>query len=442
MAGTAAAPGARDVRSALLPLVSGQLLAGTAQWARLLGVLDYASYTLHVGAFAIGVAGLAWGAPPAVSGSLVGRLIDARGPRWVAALGGVCCVAVSLGLALSPSWNALLGLLVLVGISGALIRPAIDAMPSWLPEQIDHGTSSVWLGFGNSAPIVLGPLAAAGILAVGGTADVFLATAAMYAAALLVLVRTRARRRPTARAAQPGQVAAAQPVRRVPAARLVLGISLIVWISYGCFSVLEILYVRDVLRSPMSVFILLQVLFAVGALVTNLALSRCPSLLGRRGALVAALLLTGLAEMLYVISDRLFIAACGVTLWGVGAAVFSPVCRVRLLNAIPAERHGAAMASWRQGQAVGSVLPPLAAGSVAQLIGVQLTMISAAGMVVITSVWAWLTPRLRAMRDPPAGNIPPTADGTSQDPNSTDHGRTGPVPPRRAGPTGSSPQAS
>jgi predicted MFS family arabinose efflux permease len=417
-----AAPDAQGVRSALLPLVSGQLLAGTAQWAMLLGVLDYASYTLHVGAFGIGVAGLAWGAPPAVSGSLVGRLIDARGPRRVAASGGVCGVAVSLGLMLTPSWNALLGLLVLAGMSRALFRPAIDAMPSWLPQQIDHGTSSVWLGFGNGAPIVLGPLAAAGIMAAGGTADVFLATAAMNAAALLVLVRTRARRRPTARAAQPGQPAAAQPVRRVPGARLVLSISLIVWISYGCFSVLEILYVRDVLRSPMSVFIALQVLFGVGLLITNLALSRCPSLLARRGALVAALLLTGLAEMLYVISDRFFIAACGVTLWGAGAAVFGPVCRVRLLNAIPAERHGAAMAAWRQGQAVGNVLPPLAAGSVAQLIGVQLTMISAAGMVVITGVWAWLTPRLRAMRHPPGGNIPPTADGTSEDPGSTDHG--------------------
>ncbi len=402
MAGTGA-PGAQGARSALLPLVSGQLLAGVAQWAMLLGVLDYASYILHVGAFRISVAGLAWGAPPAVSGSLVGRLIDARGPRGVAASAGVCGVAVSLGLALLPSWNALLGLLALAGMSRALIRPAIDAMPSWLPHQIDHGTSSVWLGFGNSAPIVLGPLAAAGIMAVGGPADVFIATAAMYAAALLVLARTRARRRPAASAAQPGQPAAAQPVRRVPAARLVLSISLIVWISYGSFSVLEILYVRDVLRSSMWIFVVLQVLFGVGLLITNLALSRCPSLLGRRGALVAAVLLTGLAEMLYVISNRFFIAACGVTLWGAATAVFGPVCRVRLLNATPAERHGAAMAAWRQGQAVGNVLPPLAAGSVAQLIGIQLTLISAAGMVVVTGIWAWLTPRLRAGRYPPGG---------------------------------------
>lgn len=393
-AGTAA-PGTRpDVRSTLLPLVSGQLLAGTAQWAMLLGVLDYASYTLHVGAFRIGVAGLAWGAPPAVSGALVGRLIDARGPRLVAASAGVCGVAVSLGLALSPNWDVLLGLLVLVGMSGALIRPAIDAMPSWLPQQIDHGTSSVWLTFGSTAPVVLGPLAAAGLLAVGGTADLFGATAAMYAAALLVLVRTRARQRPAATAAQPGQPAAVQPVWRIPAARSVLGVSLIAWISYGCFSVLEILYVRDVLRSPMWVFIVLQVLFAVGGLTTNLALSRRPGLLSRRGALVAAVLLTGFAEMLYVISNRFFIAACGVTLWGAATAVFSPVCRVRLLTAIPAERHGAAMAAWRQGQAVGSVLPPLVAGSIAQLIGIQLTLISAAVMVVITGVWAWLTPRL------------------------------------------------
>ncbi|HLX50137.1 MAG TPA: MFS transporter [Streptosporangiaceae bacterium] len=408
-AGTTA-PGAQSVRSTLLPLVSGQLLAGTAQWAMLLGVLDYASYTLHVGAFRIGLAGLAWGAPPAVSGSLVGRLIDGRGPRLVAASAGACGVAASLGLALSPSWNVLLGLLVLVGMSGALIRPAIDAMPSWLPQQIDHGTSSVWLTFGSSAPVVLGPLAAAGILAAGGTADLFGATAAMYAAALLVLVRTRARQRPAAAAAQPGQPGAVQPVRRIPAARSVLGISLIVWVSYGCFSVLEILYVRDVLRSPMWVFIVLQVLFAAGGLITNLALSRRPGLLGRHGALVAAVLLTGFAEMLYVISNRFFIAACGVTLWGAATAVFSPVCRVRLLNAIPAERHGAAMAAWRQGQAVGNVLPPLAAGGIAQLIGIQFTLISAAGMVVITGVWAWLA-RARGRALPPGDNRQPAAEG-------------------------------
>lgn len=394
--GTRGVPGAQGVRSALLPLVSGQLLAGVAQWAMLLGVLDYASYLLHVGAFQISVAGLAWGAPPALSGALVGRLIDARGPRLVAASAGACGVAVSLGMALLPGWDALLALLVLAGMSRALIRPAIDAMPSWLPQQIDHGTSSVWLGFGASAPIVFGPLAAAGLMAAGGPADVFLATAAMYAAAFLVVVRTRARRRPAARAAQPGAPAAAQPVRRLPGAGSVLGISLIAWISYGSFGVLEILYVRDVLRSPMWVFVVLQVFFGVGLLVTNLALSRFPSLLGRRGALVASVLLTGFAEMLYVISNRFFIAACGITLWGVATAVFGPVCRVRLLNATPEERHGAAMATWRQGQAVGNVLPPLVAGSVAQLIGVQFTLISAAGMVVITGVWAWLTPRLRA----------------------------------------------
>jgi predicted MFS family arabinose efflux permease len=177
----------------------------------------------------------------------------------------------------------------------------------------------------------------------------------------------------------------------------VLGISLIAWLSYGCFSVLEILYVRDVLRSPMWVFIVLQVLFAVSALITNLALSRFQGLLARHSALVTAMLLTGFAEMLYVISHRFFIAACGITLWGAATAVFSPVCRVRLLDATPADRHGAAMAAWRQGQAVGSVLPPLVAGGVAQLIGVQLTLISAAGMVVITGAWAWLTPRLRTV---------------------------------------------
>jgi predicted MFS family arabinose efflux permease len=395
-AGVQGAQGTQGVRSALLPLVSGQLLAGIAQWAMLLGVLDYASYILHVGAFRIGAAGLAWGAPPAVSGALVGRLIDARGPRLVAVSGGVCGVAVSLGLALLPGWNALLGLLVLVGVSTALIRPAIDAMPTWLPQQIDHGTSSVWLGFGSGAPIVLGPLVAAGLLAAGGPADVFLAAAAMYAAALLILAWTRARQRPAASAPAPGQPAAAQPVRRVRAARLVLGISLIAWISYGCFTVLEILYVRDVLRSPMWIFVVLQLLFGAGLLITNLAMSRWPSLLGRRGAFVAAVLLTGFAEVLYVISDRFFIAACGITLWGIATAVLGPVCRVRLLNATPAERHGAAMAAWRQGQAVGNVLPPLVAGSVAQLIGIQLTLISAAGLVVIAGVWAWLTPTLRA----------------------------------------------
>jgi sugar phosphate permease len=114
--------------------------------------------------------------------------------------------------------------------------------------------------------------------------------------------------------------------------------------------------------------------------------------------------------MLYVISNRFFIAVCGVTLWGAATAVFSPVCRVRLLDAIPAERHGAAMAAWRQGQAVGSVLPPLVAGSIAQFVGIQFTLMSAAGMVVITGIWAWLAPRLRPGRYPPGTG--PAAGGT------------------------------
>lgn len=374
----------------LVPLVLSQLLTGTASWALLIGVLGYATYELHADPLQAGMLGLAWGAPPVLLGIFVGRLIDARGPKVVAVLSGVFSIAVSLGLALSPRWELLLALVLFSGVGRAFIQPAVDAMPTWLPRRVDHRTSSVWLGFATNVPVVAGPLVSAGMISLGGTSAVFVVNAVMHLVSLMIMVSMRTRRPPAV--AQDGVARAdrARRVLQVRGVRAILGLSLVVWLSYGCYSVLEILYVRDILQSPVGVFTMLQTLFGVGLLMTNLVLVRFADVLTSRRALVASVVFIGVAEALYVCSSQIAVSAGGALLWGIGAAVFGPVCRASLLQSMPDSQHGEAMAAWRSVQSVGSVIPPLAVGTVGQVLGTQLTMIATSAMVVIAGLFMWL----------------------------------------------------
>ncbi|MGH3661593.1 MAG: MFS transporter [Micromonosporaceae bacterium] len=377
----------RGVASSLAPVVASQLLTGTASWSLLIGVLGYATYELHAGPFQAGLLGLAWGTPPVLFGILVGRLIDAYGPKLIVAVSGVGSIAISLWLVFAPGWWLLLALVLLTGVARAFNQPAIDAMPTWLTRPVDHHTSSVWHGFATNVPMVVGPLVAAGMITLAGMPSLYLVNAALHALSLLMLlwVRTRGCVVPVAEGG--GRLP------RTRGARAVLALSFVVWVSYASYDVLEALYVRDVLSSGVSVFTLLQAAFGVGLLATSVAMTRFSRGLTSYRALAASVVFMGCAEAVYVATDRLWISVCGAVLFGVGVALFGPMCRASLLEAVPPDQHGAAMATWRSAQSAGSVIPLLALGAVGQLLGPQLTMVSTSVMVVTAGLLAWATRR-------------------------------------------------
>jgi MFS family permease len=375
----------------LQTLVLGQVLIGTASWAALIAIQIKASYELHQGALYLAVVAMAWGAPTIVLSPLVGRIIDSRGPRTVGIAASGVSIAASLGLAFAGGLGLLWAMTLISGVARAFSQPAVDAMPSWLPGPVEYVKSSVWLGFATSLPIIAGPALAATCVAAWGTSSAFGVNAVAYLLGGSVFILLRLTRTPGAETAEQNDARGGPGMRSLlvmPGLRVAVVLTLIVWISYGAFSPLEILYVKSVLHAPAGTFATIEIVFGSGLLAATLLIARYNALLSRRFFLPVSVLLVGGSEILYICTDRLSVAYAGVCLWGVAAGLFGPACRLALLRGTPAEHHGRAMALWRALQSFGTLAPPTAAGAVAHFAGIQPTLIGLGTMVAVTGTVA------------------------------------------------------
>lgn len=373
-------------RSPLSYVAASQLCTGSAFWALLIAAYGYAIYHLHATPGQAGLLSLAWGAPPVLLGWPVGRLVDLRGPKSVAIYSGTVNIAVSLALAAMPSWRLLLGLMLCAGVARAVNQPALDAMPSWLVRAVDHRVSSAWLGLAMHLPLLAGPLLAAGLISLAGYACVYLVNAGLHVAALLAIapVRTRNCADDTGEQAPRDRY-----LLRRTAARPILALSFVVAISYSFYDLLEMFYVRDTLHSGFRMYTALLVLYGLGLLITAAFLMRHPRFLPLPRALGPIVVFLGLSEIAYVLTARLWVCSAAAVLLGVASALFAPTCRTGLLAAAPVDRHGAVMAAWRSTQSAGSVIPPLALGTISQAAGARPTMITTAALVVVAGLAGW-----------------------------------------------------
>ncbi len=392
----------------LQTLVVSQILIGTASWSALIAIQTKASYQFHQGAFYLAVTAMAWGAPTILLSPLIGRAIDSRGPRTIGIIAGIVSVLASIGMSVTTGPGALWSMTLLSGVARAFAQPAVDAMPSWLPGPSEHVKSSVWLGFASSIPIIAGPALAATCIAVWGSTSAFAVNAVAYLLGTSVFFLLR-----LTRTAAPRDSGAAPRRQRMTAllvnrgVRVTVALTLFVWISYGGFSPLEILYVKSVLREPAGIFATIEIVFGSGLLAASLLIARFDKLLSHRMFLPFSVLLVGGGEVLYVSSDRLPVAYAGVCLWGVAAGLFGPSCRLALLRGTPEEQHGRAMALWRAVQSFGTLVPPTLSGLVAGFAGIQPTLIGIGSLVVVIGAIAWVLITLHAGSAVPTANAAP-----------------------------------
>lgn len=391
MSATDAATLGTSKRRALQLLVIGQAVIGTAAWATLIAVQTKASYDLGEGPLYLSAVALAWGAPTLVLSPLVGRAIDSAGPRVVGLVGTVVSIVASLGLIVMSSSPLLLWAVTLVGgVARAFTQPAVDSMPSRLPGGVEQVKASIWLGFATSVPIVAGPAFAAMFIAAGGTTSAFVFNTFAYLLGLLIFVRLRTVPLDDVAGAEGEAEPRGARAWRGREVSIILGMTLVVWISYGAFSPLEVLYVQKVLDQPASTFAAIEIVFGAGLLASTFAIARFDWLLSHRRTLPLAVLFVGAAEVLYIATDQVALAFAGVCCWGLAAGVFGPACRLVLLNRTPAEYHGRAMASWRGIQSFGSLAPPVVSGALASVVGIQPTLVGFAAVVLATGLVALL----------------------------------------------------
>jgi MFS family permease len=216
-------------------------------------------YTLAVvttlagaGASAGALAGLmlAQVAPAAAAGILGGHLVD-RLPRKLVMIGchTVSATAVSsLLLPDTPSLAHFYAVAACLGVTGALFRPSVHAsLPNIVPAQRIVAANAFLTGTFHVA-LMVGPVIGAAIAAGYGPGPAFLANAASFviAGVLLLGVRMPARARTQASARQ----AIAEGFRHVLATRLTRGLMIVIGLVMVAASIrtpLEPLYVMQVL---------------------------------------------------------------------------------------------------------------------------------------------------------------------------------------------------
>jgi MFS family permease len=394
MVNQAAPPRHRSARRALRALVVGQTVIGTASWAALIAILSTASYKFHAQPLYMSAIALAWASPALLFNPLIGRSIDTFGPRRVGCIATACSIVVSGAFVFVASPAVLWSLTLVAGLARAFAQTAIDSMPSHMAGEVEAVTTSIWLGFATSVPVVVGPVIAAGAIAVSGVPSIFLLNAVTYGLGLAIIARLHTEP-PTAGGEDRKANKAGMAWRGTV---LVLALTLVVWISYGAFSPLEVLYVRSVLGRPASSYATIDVFFGVGLVAATLIIRWRPGLLSRPSFVAASAVLVGLTEGLYIGTGVYPVAVVGAALWGIAVGFFGPACRALILERTPRSAHGRAMARWRAVQSFGGLAPPVASGAIASQIGIQGTLLGFASAVVLAGLVMSAVERHRAAR--------------------------------------------
>ena len=358
-------------------------------------------YSLTGSAFDLGLVGLVQFVPTIVLTLVVGHVADRYDRRRVVVICEVAQAAVAVALALGSlgGWlgrDGILALAAMLGAARAFENPArAPLVPRLVPlARLPRAIASV-TSAGQTARI-LGP-ALGGALYGLGAATVYVTVAALFlvGAVLIALVRD----------GQPGRV----PEELTPASlfsgiafilrhRLLLGLmslDLFAVLLGGATALLPI-YARDILGTGPWGLGLLRAAPAVGALAMSLVLTRRPVERQAGPALLAGVLVFGVATVVFGLSTdlRLSLAALAV----VGASdLLSVVIRQALVQIrTPDAMRGRVSAVHSLFTGTSNQLGEFESGLLAALFGpVPAVLIGGVGTLAVLAVWTYRFPELR-----------------------------------------------
>jgi hypothetical protein len=115
--------------------------------------------------------------------------------------------------------------------------------------------------------------------------------------------------------------------------------------------------------------------------------------------------------VLYTITHSIAVAAAGVGLWGVGIGLWAPLARTMIHRGVPIAHHGRVNGVMSSLQSGLEVVPVLAAGQLAALIGIQATLIGAGVTSLLLAGWGLAAAAGVARASGPAVAPAPTAAG-------------------------------
>jgi ENTS family enterobactin (siderophore) exporter len=374
-------------------LIAGELVSRAGTAASFIAVWAVAVYEFDVGPGVLSLLMLCNTVPRVVASSVAGRMIDRHDPRRVLLAANAVGAVGSVLQWASPN-PLTLGLASLVAGAGfGAFMPAIGSMsPRVVADryllQANAALELTWqIGF------IVGPLAGAVAIALGGARAPLLFDAATFVAGSACVLPLRllplAGAGDADEAAGPageGFISGLRYTWSLAVARFVLILNTGSWMGVSFFIVLEPLYVDKVLGQGPVVLGLLQTAFGTGAIVGAVIAARSEDRVGAR-LLAITIGVCGFGMVAYTASTSVAIAAAGVTVWGIGIGMWAPVSRTMIHRGVPGTHHGRVNGVMSSLQSGFEVLPVLAAGQLAAVIGIQPTLIGAGVGTLTLAAW-------------------------------------------------------
>jgi MFS family permease len=297
----------------------------------------------------------------------------------------------------TPSFEAILALLAVVGAARAFYGPAGSSLlPSLVPRE--HFTSAVsWNSTLWQGAAIAGPALGGAIYAFGGPKPVYLTTAGLVTCAAVLMAGVAARPGKAGRTPATLKTALAG-VRYVRGHKIVLGaISLdFLAVFLGGATALLPVYATDVLKVGPEQFGLMRSAPAVGAGLTAMYLSLRP-LGGRAGPkMLAGVGVFGAATVVFGLSTSFPLTVAMLALLG-AADMVSVVVRSTLIQAAtPEEMRGRVSAVNMMFVGASNELGEFESGALAEWLGtVPSVVIGGAGTLLVVLLWTLGFPALR-----------------------------------------------
>lgn len=361
-------------------------------------------YTMTGRALDLGFLGLASFAPVALLSLFAGHMADRHDRRAIVAL----CQLASAGIAAALATGAATGarqpvaIFLLVALAGAARTFEHPTMAALLPNLVDpklFPRASALSAASNQTAQILGPALGGALLLIGSSAALAVAGGLFFVAGLL---SWRIGKASFASNREPIDFKSLfSGVAFVRSNRVILGtLSLDLFaVLLGGVTALLPIFAHDILETGPSGLGLLRAAPAVGALAMSIFLAHHP-LRSRVGALMfTAVLIFGLATIVFGLSRNLFLSLGALSVLG-AADVVSVVIRFSLVQLkTPDAMRGRVSALNSLFIGASNQLGDFESGAVAALVGaIPAVLLGGGGTILVALIWMMLFPELRHLQ--------------------------------------------